>query len=346
MKNSFALRCTICVVLFILACGGDSGKSTGSTAGSGGQSGAMAGAGAGNGGGAGTMDTTDGPAITSAPADWMPPADCGGVGDLCDFLSCGERAICQSLSNTCIPALAQGAQSTPLKTKDTPYCAAYTCMTFEEASCFCSGPAGMTEAGCSSPGALAGLCVGKQQSCGESACCDGLSCIEDGFGGKVCEESCNDAKDCDSGCCTDVHEVGTKVCAVKSACDNPCKRFGEACANDCCRYACVQSDDPNVAGCRATCTTNDDCDTHCCLAASNGSLGTCAPDSYCGCGAAGAHCGSDTKACCDGTQCVGSTAETLSCHQVCKENADCPTQCCSAVTGADYNVCEDPSYCP
>jgi hypothetical protein len=90
---------------------------------------------------------------------------------------------------------------------------------------------------------------------------------------------------------------------------------------------------------------DEECDTGCCLQGSNG-IGFCTLAQYCGCGATGDRCGSDTAACCEGNECVGSSAETLSCHQLCTDNSECATNCCDEVTGADWRVCQEPEYCP
>ncbi|HWZ92483.1 MAG TPA: hypothetical protein VNW92_26640, partial [Polyangiaceae bacterium] len=101
----------------------------------------------GSGGASGSHDTTGGggtttstgPVITSAPPAWVRPADCGGIGNLCPNLSgCADKSTCQLEGNVCIPSF-DASKGLPGRTADTPYCAAYTCMTFDQASCFCTG---------------------------------------------------------------------------------------------------------------------------------------------------------------------------------------------------------------
>src|SRR4051812_7333636 len=50
----------------------------------------------GTGGTGGTGGSAMGPAITSAPPAWMPPADCGGIGDTCPqgIIGCSTKSTC------------------------------------------------------------------------------------------------------------------------------------------------------------------------------------------------------------------------------------------------------------
>jgi hypothetical protein len=363
MPNVLSLRAIACTAALLLACSSssDDGASAGSAAG--GQGGASGTAASGSGGSGGTggtggsgepdagMSFTDGPAIDSAPAAWVRPADCGGIGELCEFLSCGEGATCQSIGNVCIPELAPGASSLPPKSAEHPYCAAFTCMSFDEASCFCTGLAAETQARCSSPEALAGLCGGQGTDCSESACCSGLSCVSDGYRGMVCEQTCASAGDCESGCCTDRRDTGDMICSPQDACDNPCLKRGDACEGsatsngNCCRGTCIESENTDWAGCRPTCSENEDCDTGCCRLFTDSAFGFCTDATYCTCGGMGDACNSMTGPCCDGFECIGATVETLACAQVCSENTECSTGCCAGVQGADWKACQEPEYC-
>jgi hypothetical protein len=320
----------------------DDGNATGGT-GKGGKGGSA------GSGGAGLAGSGAGPAITTAPPAWVRPADCGGIGDLCaDLSGCGALSVCQLEGYVCIPALEPGATSLPGRTAETPYCAAYTCMTFDEASCFCTGEAGANYPSCSSPSALAGICVGPDASCATRACCDGLTCLNNGSY-DVCKQGCTTAADCSTGCCTDVYDTGVLTCAELDACTNPCKREGEACTpgtsttpNDCCRGSCVESENPDYAGCRPTCTTNDQCDTGCCVPFSNTNSGFCAAALYCSCGAQGASCGElMDPLCCDGTTCAGQTAETASCRKLCTSDADCGGTVCRPLSDNSASICDE-----
>lgn len=304
-----------------------------------------------------TSSVITGPAITSAPAEWERPADCGGIGDSCagaGILGCGTGSSCQLEGYVCIPALKTGATAMPSKSAERPYCAAYTCMTFEEASCFCTGDAAKTNKNCATPSQLAGLCVGQGESCATSSCCAGLSCAQGAGTAKTCEKSCKTSADCETGCCTDLRDSGELICAAASACTNPCKKTAETCTpgtsstpSDCCQGSCVQSSNPNYSGCRPLCTTNADCvKTGCCMPFSNSTTGFCVDALFCSCAGVDEACGTiDTPACCDGTRCVGGESGGFFCHKSCTADSDCDTGCCGAVAGVDYKVCNDPGYC-
>jgi hypothetical protein len=351
--NFKALTAMVVLSVFAAAACGDDGsggsESGDGTGGSNATGGSGQGGSAGSTGGAGISGSGNGPAITTAPPEWVRPADCGGIGDSCQeggLAGCGELSVCQLEGYVCIPKLPDGATSLPGRTPETPYCAAYTCMTFEEASCFCTGEAGDVTPSCSSPGALAGICTGLDGSCATRGCCDGLTCL-DTNGGRACKVGCATAADCESGCCTDRYDTGVLVCAEAEACTNPCKKRGEMCdpgssttPNDCCRGTCVQSENPDYAGCRPTCTTNEQCDTGCCVPFSNTTSGFCAAAEFCGCGAAGTACGPTEPECCDGTLCAGFTAETLSCYQTCTTDADCPGTKCGPLSDNSASICD------
>ena len=363
MQRVWAAGGIVIGLLSVGACGDDSSSddgdgAAGSAAGSGGSSAGRGGRGGTSGRGSGGSSGAPivGPAISSAPPAWVRPDDCGGIGNLCPNLSgCGDRSTCQLEGNVCIPALEPGATSLPAKSAERPYCASYTCMTFEEASCFCTGDAGDANPSCSSPAALAGLCMGQGRSCTDMPCCDELACVDFGTGGaKVCEQACTTGADCETGCCTDLRDTGDLICAEQEACDNPCKKRGEACTqgsmtmpNDCCRGACVESDNPDFAGCRPRCTTDADCpDTGCCTLFTNSTNGFCADAIYCTCGEAGAACGQQGQAlCCEGLHCVGNE-QMRTCSPECTGPADCPNNCCIQVTGVDFMVCGTPEFCP
>lgn len=302
---------------------------------------------------ASSVTSTTGPPISSAPAAWDPPADCGGIGNLCPNLSgCAERSSCQAVGNVCIPAIDPNQGLLPSRTAETPYCAAYTCMTFEEASCFCTGEAGATTPDCASPSALAGLCEGQGGICDSSACCEGLKCVDTGSF-QVCEQPCATGADCESGCCTDLRDTGDLICADLAACENPCKKEGEACAqgsettpSDCCRGNCVDSEVPDFAGCRPLCNVNEDCDTGCCVPFSNTDNGFCADAFYCSCGAEAEACGSDeTPPCCEGTACAGTGPDgAFECNLLCTQDSECASGCCGMTTEGT-RICLGPEYC-
>lgn len=243
-------------------------------------------------GGGGSGATTGGqstdPVIDSVPPAWERPEDCGGIGDSCqEELGCGPRSFCQFDWDVCIPWPPEGSSRRPTRSSEYPYCAALTCMTFEEASCFCTGDGVPSTVDCSSPGALAGLCGSPNGSCMGRPCCDGLTCVDLGSS-RVCQQPCSKDSDCESGCCTDRYDTGDLVCAEPEACMKPCKKRGEACTpatssspTDCCQGTCVTSQNPELAGCRPSCTENEHCDTGCCVPLAGSANGYCASAEYC-----------------------------------------------------------------
>lgn len=336
-----------------------------SSAGSGGNGGGQA-ATAGGSPSAGTAGSgaagkpATGPAISTAPDAWSPPADCGGVGDTCPegiFGCTAPTSVCQLEGYVCIPAYDPKEGLTGL-TPETPYCAAYTCMTFEQASCFCSGEAGKSDPRCASPAALAGLCGTEISGCdAEADCCEGFACLPGAYyPTKSCRKTCTSNEDCSTGCCTDALDTGTKICATADKCETACKVRGEqdCVQNDpnkpslCCRGTCVSSENPNFGGCRPRCTKNEECfETGCCVPFTDSTEGFCADAKFCSCGSAGAACsGDDNPSCCDGTRCLSfSEAPSFACYQSCASDADCPGSCCIPLTSSDGMVCGPPDRC-
>jgi hypothetical protein len=330
--------------------------SSASIAGSGGTTATMGGsAGTGGTGGAGAAGKpATGPAITTAPDAWSPPADCGGVGDTCPegiFGCTSPTSSCQLEGYVCIPAF-DAKKGLPGRTAETPYCAAYTCMTFEQASCFCTGEAGKTDSRCASPAALAGLCGSEATSCDADAdCCGGFACLpNEYYAGKSCQKTCATHEECGSGCCTDALDTGTKICARASKCETACKKDGEqdCTQNDpnkptlCCRGSCVQSENPNHAGCRRLCTKNEDCyESGCCTPFSNSTEGFCVDAKFCSCGAAGAACGGDDNPqCCGDTTCLSfNDSPTFTCYQNCTSDGECPSGRCVTLSDGVRKVC-------
>lgn len=360
MSKKLSWAFVFCCVAAAGAC-----SSEGDSGGSGGSAGAAGSAAAGRGGTSGTGGTSGsagmlagtsgsgaGPAISEAPPAWVRPADCGGIGDTCPegIFGCGARSSCQLEGYVCIPALVAGATSLPGRTAETPYCAAYTCMNFDDASCFCTGEAGDVTPSCSSPAALAGLCAGADSSCDTKACCDGLTCLDLGTFQR-CEKSCTTNADCSTGCCTDLYDTGVSICAELDACENPCKKTAEACTqgssttpDDCCRGSCVESENPDYAGCRHDCTTNEDCpETGCCVLFADSTNGFCADALYCSCNDIGGACGAvGTPGCCDGLSCATfDDGASFSCYAGCDDDGDCPSGNCELFSNGTSGVCGD-----
>jgi hypothetical protein len=296
--------------------------------------------GGGGGGGAqrdGGADKPNVPPITTAPPDWVRPADCLGVGQTCD-LGCSSGAICQLEGYVCIPK--PGANGPAGQAADTPYCLAYACMTFDQASCFCTGPAGAQYEACAyGPPAVAGLCAVDGVSCNDTPCCEGLRCTAVSPTSRVCYKPCAHGSDCATGCCTDLKDTGDLECAPASACQKPCVKRGGSCSSGsttCCNGTCVESTSPDQAGCRPTCSTSADCDTGCCVLFANQSIGFCTSIGFCGCGAG----------CPAGSSCLSFDGSNLGCYKDCKEDTDCPGKCCTSdIPGKDHGSCVTSTNC-
>jgi hypothetical protein len=282
-----------------------------------------------------------GPPISSAPDAWV-ASDCNGVGNLCS-MNCGPAGQCQTGLNVCVPMT--GPKGPPTLSAQTPYCLAATCMTYAQASCFCSGAAGSQFSVCAmGPPAVVGLCGTEGGSCSNRPCCGGLSCVKDSPTTGTCYKTCNTASDCDTGCCTDLKATGDKECAPNTACQTPCVAQGASCNDQtrCCNGTCVSSTtNPDFVGCRPSCSSNADCFSGCCRQFSNSSGGFCVDARYCNCTPAGGDC-TLTQQCCSGSYC-GSNGEAgtqFVCYQTCMGVADCDGGCCSThLPGKNYGIC-------
>jgi len=289
--------------------------------------------------------------LTEVPDAWERPDDCGGIGELC--WDCGERGICQTLTETCVSERAILDTENNAQTDETPYCEAYACMNFEEASCYCTGPAGELTPECADgPAGVAGLCQPEGSSCTEDACCGELTCLNWDLNRETCYQACTVAEDCDSGCCTDLKDTGDLVCAPARACDNQCKREGEDCADqsECCRGACnSDASFPEWSGCRPRCADDSDCDGGCCIQYANTSSGFCADPGYCACQPEYTECGPDSRACCDSQLCLTEDASStgFACRDTCTAGDQCESGCCAGtINGSDLLLCVDAIYCP
>jgi hypothetical protein len=221
---------------------------------------------------------TGGPPITSAPAQWMRPSDCGGIGNLCSE-GCGGQSECQLIGNVCVPLAGAGgfAGACP----QTPYCLAYGCMTYPQASCFCTGDAGAEFSSCAcGPSAVAGLCASEGASCKTTPCCacQPLKCMTDSVSGSVCRQSCTKNTDCATACC----DTSTGYCHDSLYCN--CVDAGAGCdgagTNCCPGTTCLtfQADGGGPFSCYTNCTKPSDCATGCCSQTIPGlTYGACGP---------------------------------------------------------------------
>jgi hypothetical protein len=276
--------------------------------------------------------------IANPPMSWD-ASNCSGVGNLCSA-GCGSAGQCQVGLNVCVPM--SGKNGFPPPSQETPYCLAATCMTYEQASCFCSGAAGQQFSLCplGPPGVL-GVCGSEGKTCG--TCCKGLQCVKDSPTSGTCYTACDAGTQCDSGCCTDLKSTGDLECAPATACQTPCTQQGQACsdATRCCNGTCVSSTpNPEFLGCRPSCTSNADCLTGCCQPFSNASGGFCVDAHYCMCTPVGGDC-TFTQNCCAGSSCGASgDAGQYVCYKNCMGANDCDGGCCTTyLPGKHYGTC-------
>lgn len=331
---------------------GCSDKDTKSPNGAGGQSAGGAseqngGAGAGGVGAAGSA--TMAPPITSAPASWAPPADCNGVGDVCPngIFDCSGMSVCQLEGNVCIPPGSDTGLKLQPRTMERPYCLAYQCMTYEEASCFCTGKAGKQFPTCSSPGAVAGLCTGEGSSCTKDKCCDGLTCIKQSSTVSTCQKTCTQASDCNTGCCSDQYGTGQTICAPEAECK--CREAAASCVTKaCCDGLTCVKESPTASVCAKACAQASDCDTGCCTDAHETGKTYCEPAIQCQkpCKKRGEACDSSSNDCCNGTCVFGSTNSDFNgCRPRCNTGPDCDTGCCIPFKSSPGGFCADAKYC-
>lgn len=114
-------------------------------------------------------------------------------------------------------------------------------------------------------------------------CCDGLTCVSSRapeYSG--CRKPCEQASDCDSGCCVPYANAAAKFCADAAACtcaqkDAKCGGVSRCCAG----LACTSYDDSGDFACKPTCTTGEDCDTGCCLPIAGTGEAACLPALWC-----------------------------------------------------------------
>jgi hypothetical protein len=349
--RQFALVCGLGVAgaaLTLSACGK---KDSGGSGGDGDGDGDVFGDGDGDG------DGDPDPVISSAPPAWVLPGDCKGVGNSCATGAAGCQnpdSACQLEGYVCIPGGSLRSQ-----TEETPYCASYTCMSFEEASCYCLGEFGSARPDCASPEQLAGLCGSSSDDCEtEADCCDGMACIPERYSSDLhCRETCETDDDCSTGCCNDSLDTGVKICSTASFCETACKVEGETDCTDgnpntpslCCRGTCIEAEDDR-AGCRPLCDDSSECESNCCRPFSNADGGYCAPSTYCDesgepLGGSSSSC-NDGAGCADGETCVVSeNVEFAGCQPECGESSECDSNCCRPFANGSGGFCAPSTSC-
>jgi hypothetical protein len=343
-------------------------------------------------GGSLAAGTGGGPAIGTDLENnrWAAPgANCGTAGQRCDD-GCDANTICDSFeSELCLPSPSAAVSlicSPGACESSQPYCIAGQCMTAEQASCTCARPAALERLQVcrSGPDAARGTCLGEEAICAGAPdnCCDGLICLQVPGIIAQCWMPCVENAECSSGCCTAV-ATGQKICAPAESCGlgtdagvgQRCAQTGESCETDpCCgAMSCFQSDNPDFAGCHATCTSAADCESHCCWPA--GDSGSCVGADYCGtacasptdcetnccvvglpgeaggrcapakacssamCLQAAAACGGDLGLCCEGLICTAPAGSSAACSPRCTTSTECASGCCAPITGTDDKAC-------
>lgn len=275
MRWTQVLGFGLAALAVVTGCSGKEPASNGSSGGAAGHGGDNA-----SGGSAGACASA---AAAVVPDAWVRPARCNGVGNLCSEGCQGEACafggvVCTPLSRVSAPPDACA-----------PYCLSGACMSFDEASCFCTGSAAaeVSECACSPKaiaGAAAGICVPEGVSCESAPCCDcmGLTCVTEFWAGPVCRQPCAKDADCATRCCN----VASGVCQDASYCN--CVDAGNRCGATgvdgdgvvCCPgNTCVGEDLEGTAfSCHQDCKTQADCATGCCSPFAPGSdRGYCSP---------------------------------------------------------------------
>ncbi len=275
------VQLTITAVLVLWATACNSSSSSGASASEGGAGGGGDGGGS-SGGDSGCV--TGGPAVQSVPTGWARPSDCGGVGDYCiGLLTCGSRSECQALGNYCVPSA--GPNGLGADCPQTPYCLGYSCMDYDQASCFCTGEAGVDMfPSCScGPAAVTGLCAGEGASCKTTACCNcqSLKCVTDSvLGTTLCRQPCTKDSDCATSCCN----TASGYCQDSSYCTcladggTGCGGSGPSCCpgNTCLTF---NSDGGGPFRCYQDCTQQSQCPagTQCSQTITGLNHGACGP---------------------------------------------------------------------
>jgi hypothetical protein len=210
------------------------------------------------------------------PANWARPSDCGGIGNLCSE-GCGGASECQLIGDYC--------QSTGVPPGVcSPYCVGFACMTFDQASCFCTGDAGAMFGQCAcGPAAVLNQCATEGASCDSTPCCScqGLQCVADAvLGTKQCRQSCTKDSDCATNCC----DTTAHLCHDSLYCN--CVDAGSGCSGNgpnCCPGATCLTFQLDAASPTYSCYTNcapgqTTCAGGCCSQPLSGkNFGACAP---------------------------------------------------------------------
>jgi hypothetical protein len=146
---------------------------------------------------------------------------------------------------------------------------------------------GSNGSGASSSGGDAGEggeCIAEGGDCepGSNACCEGV-CIESETGEfSGCRPLCQDASDCDSGCCQPFTDAGGGFCVDAAYCscveqDGAC---GPSVESACCEGStCAITEGPYL--CHQICVEHQECPEECCVPLGDTGDSICSPAEFC-----------------------------------------------------------------
>jgi hypothetical protein len=190
-------------------------------------------------------------------------------------------------------------------------------------------------------------------------CCPGFTCGSTNLNSVFhCLKNCVAPTECTTGCCAPLGTSGTTVCLPQAFCPSLfCRAEEQTCQGElaCCEgLACaILGTTTKTSACKKICTQHDECATGCCSLLGTSGIKVCLPQSYCPsvfCRVAEQTCQGENP-CCDGLTCAifpatSTTPATSACKKICKENIDCPTDCCVSLGVDAPSACLEKSYCP
>jgi hypothetical protein len=190
-------------------------------------------------------------------------------------------------------------------------------------------------------------------------CCPGLTCGSTNVNPVFhCLKNCVAHAECATGCCAQLGTSGMTVCLPQPFCPSLfCRTLEQTCQGElgCCEgLACaVLGTTTKTSACKKLCTQHVDCDTGCCAPLGLSGNKVCLAPSYCPsvfCRTLEQTCQGENP-CCDGLTCAifpatPTTPATSACKKICKENKECPTNCCVSLGVDAPSACLETSYCP
>jgi hypothetical protein len=143
-----------------------------------------------------------------------------------------------------------------------------------------TGAAG--EAACTGTDCVECKLEGDDCEPGSDECCEG-ACIESETGElSGCRSLCEEAGDCDSGCCQQFSNASGGFCVDADYCtcveqDGAC---GPSVASNCCDGSTCAITDASYS-CHQVCTASDECAEECCIPLPDTDFSICAPGEFC-----------------------------------------------------------------